>query len=403
MNVEFGDSLSARLRGCAGPAPVGVVAGALNAVAGARDDAPHALESLHERMTALSVATPADLPRRALAGQRSVVHSLRHPRRRVLVAMSGFVVVALNVPALYLVPVYADAVGHLPGVSAFLQWTGLGASDVSTIDAGTEHDGVRVHVSAGYADENHTMLILDYRALSSTGGFVNFGTMTLTDQFGHAYAPRQSGFGEKGKPGAKSDTVPGYASFEPITGAAAGVGARLTLHVAGLHAMPAVPGPGGVDIPGSWDVTFTLQRHPAVHLQWAAATLPGATYSFSSVTVTGSTHVEIAWEASGPAVETANANSFAMHRTGQPTPGGVATAPAPPQTDPMSPLRPLIPELTDPHGNVVTGTVELAGPVLTMVGDRISGVASYSLKPGVYHFVVDATSEAGFSRELVIG
>jgi hypothetical protein len=38
-----------------------------------------------------------------------------------------------------------------------------------------------------------------------------------------------------------------------------------------------------------------------------------------------------------------------------------------------------------------------------MVGDRISGVASYSLKPGVYHFVVDAASGAGFSRELVIG
>jgi hypothetical protein len=404
------ESLSTRLRGCVGPSPASVVATALSAAAGEPRDATHSVESLQDRLTSLTAAIPPELPQRArtraLGVRRSGLLVLRRPRRPVLVALVGLVVAALNVPALYLVPVYAGAVGQLPGVSTFLQWSGLGATDVSTIDAGSEHDGVRVHVSAGYADENHTVLVFDCRVLSGAAGAVNgpTPTLTLTDQFGHAYALRQAGFGEKGRAVTTSDVVPGYASFDPLTGAAASVGARLTLHVAGLHAMPASAATGGADIPGSWDVTFTLQRHPAVHLQWAQAALPGATYTFTSVTVTGSTHVEIAWEAKGPAVTAANEKSFAVHRNAQgPAAPDGATAPATSQVDPMVPLRPLLPQLVDAQGNAVTGNVDLAGPVFTAQGDHISGRASYTLRSGLYHFVLGTTDGTGFRRDLVIG
>jgi hypothetical protein len=50
---------------------------------------------------------------------------------------------------------------HLPGVADLLRWTGLSTADLTIIDVGTDHDGVGLHVSAGYADDNGTVLVLD--------------------------------------------------------------------------------------------------------------------------------------------------------------------------------------------------------------------------------------------------
>jgi hypothetical protein len=111
------------------------------------------------------------------------------------------------------------ALGHLPGVSYFLKWSGLSADDVSAIDVSTDHGGVRLHVSAGYADENETVLILDYQGPKGGGtGAGGFGSLTLTDQFGHTYSARVAGFGEKGQPIASGHDIAGYVAFDTITG-----------------------------------------------------------------------------------------------------------------------------------------------------------------------------------------
>jgi hypothetical protein len=104
-----------------------------------------------------------------------------------------------------------------------------------------------------------------------------------------------------------------------------------------------------VMLEGTWEVTFVLQRHPAVHLRWAPASISGATYTFIAVTITGMTHVEIQWRAQGPTVGAVNdaEREAALH-----APQGT-TSPAPtfaPGTDPMERFRSLWPQLIGPTG-----------------------------------------------------
>jgi hypothetical protein len=79
---------------------------------------------------------------------------------------------------------------HLPGVADFLRWSGLSQGVLTMIDVGTDHDGVGLHVSAGYADGNVTVLVLDEHGpkLGSGPAIGGFEDLSLTDQFGHTYA-----------------------------------------------------------------------------------------------------------------------------------------------------------------------------------------------------------------------
>ena len=398
--VTATDSLSARLTNLAGAVPVGVVSRAMAAAAGAGVRAPLSRASLREGLTGLRPVMPAGAVRRACARATGKASPLRGRqgtiRGRVLVGLGVTLVVAANGGALLLAPAYADAVSELPGLGWFLSWSGLTSSDVSIIDVSTEHDGVRIHVSAAYADENQTVVVLDYR------GATGCETMELTDQFGHTYQVRASNVGEKGKPLDPGEGVPGFAAFDPLTGPAAVVGARLTLHesdcgtVLGNSGPAPTEGPGGITagqarpfepIRGTWDVTFVLRQHPATHVQWASAELNGVTYRFPSVTITGSTHVEIQWEATGPAIAFLDQQPAAGDGTPPPSP-----------IDALDPFRPA---LVDANGGVVTQAPGF-GMILAAVGDQITGRSDYTLSSGRYRFTVHLPDGSTFERALVI-
>ena len=220
-------------------------------------------------------------------------------RRRLIVAVA-LAVVVLNGAATYFLPVYANAVGHVPGAAALLQWTGLGANDVTVLYATSEHDGVRLTVSAGYADENRTLLSVEVYGPESRPGV--FETYSLTDQFGHSYTDDGGAFAVSDR---SDGGTPDYLDYGPITGAAAVVGARLTFRAqdwSTICACNSATDPDTIRVPGEWQVTFVLERHDATHVALSPGTVTGLLYTFPSVTITDFRLVEIHVEGRGPAV-----------------------------------------------------------------------------------------------------
>ncbi len=274
---------------------------------------------------------------------------------------------------------------HSPGVSDFLRWSGLSQGDLTTIDVATEHDGVRLHVSAGYADENHTVLILDFRGpkTGSGNGIGGFEALSLTDQFGHAYAQGPSGAGIKSQPAPVSgQDVPGYATFDPITGPAATLGARLILRSQQFDTYTGAKGQATY-IKSTWQVTFVLERRPAAHVQWAGASITGSTYTFNHVTITRGTLVEIGWTARGPAVAAANAASV---------PGAAEPC-----------INPFLPVLLDSTGREVPQAAPLGGTGMSSTDDYVSRTSEYEVQPGRYRFVLlTPTGGYGFERDVSI-
>jgi hypothetical protein len=289
--------------------------------------------------------------------------------------------------------VYAAALGHLPGVGDFLRWSGLGTADLTTIDVGTDHDGVGLHVSAGYADENRTVLILDFHGPKNGSGpaIGGFEDLSLTDQFGHTYREGVSGWGIKGQPEPVSgQDVPGYATFDPMTGPAAVVGGRFTLTG---HQFDLGSDAHGrlLSMQGAWQVSFILELHPATHVHWTPATVAGTSYTFDHVTVTGASLVEIGWRATGPAVRAANLASKAAN-----------LAPAAPKpVDPFQFIRPFMPHLVDAAGHEVAQTGAL-GNAGGSSDDWVDGTLDYLLEPGQYRFVLRTSAGFGFDRDLSV-
>lgn len=350
-------------------------------------------DTLVVRLQGLSRPAPAALVARARAAalggdgskDRAIIRR-RRTRRGIIAAVVTFLV-AGNVAASYLVPVYAGVIGKVPGMGSILSMSGVSAADVTTINSSDEHDGVRLTVVDAYADENGTIMTLSItRPGSPAGGPHN---SSLTDQFGHTYHAGYSGFGDKAGNHMTSDgATPGFMSFAPITGAAAVTGARLTLHMEDWNAFAAsaaaVGAPGSV-VRGTWSVTFVLIRHPAVHLSLSAATAGGVEYTFPSATVTASRLVQIEWAARGPAVAAALAENA----------GSVA--------DPTAALQQTYPNLIDAAGHVVAQAPYFEGMFFTRQGDTESGVLNFALTPGKYRLVVKAADGSGFERDLMIG
>lgn len=363
---------------------------------------------LPESLTAFRGTTVTDLDAQVVAGADGTpyVRSLRrrgHPRRRAaVVAAAATAVVALNTGAMYFAPVYADSLRHVPGLGRLLEASGMAPQDFTEVDVATEHDGVRVHVSAGYADENQTILVLEFSGPGSGHG--GFNRMTLTDQFGRVYAATWGAWGARQDGTDGGGPVPGIATFAPISGAAATVGARLTLTMQDF--MRSMPGSSHrTVVRGDWRVGFVLERHPALHLHLAAGGVTGATYVFDKATLThgagvaGTALVEIDWHVDGAAVRTAMAEDEAQYRA------SVAAGPGmhQPSTPPRDFIGPFVPTLLDARGNAVAAT-----PVFgfSLGGDstHIWGRLSYFLAPGSYRLVMhDASGGPDLVRELTIG
>ncbi len=406
MPSEVPDSLTRRLRALRHPAPRQPAARALSASAAGM----LGRDSLSFRLRALHGVAPDWIVVNAL-------HSVAIRPQAVPTRLSRFrgwrkpilalcTLLAINGVATYFAPVYAGAVGHLPGVGYFLRWSGLNSADLSTINVGVEHDGIGLHVSAGYADENATVLILDFhgprgRATRALGGFED---LSLTDQFGHRYPPGISGWGLKSQPQPLSgQDVPGYATFHPITGPAAVLGARLTLTA---HQFDVGSDAHGhlVAIKGTWELSFVLERRSAVHVHWAPAAITGASYHFNHVTITGRTIVEIQWRVTGPAMRAANVAAEAAAVAGTPVPPGCTSKCVPGSAAPPNPFQfdaPFIPRLIDATGREVEQTGSPQGG-MGFSEDWGEGTFDYVVKPGQYRFVLSGGAGSSFERDLAV-
>jgi hypothetical protein len=277
---------------------------------------------------------------------------------------------------------------HLPGVADFLRWSGLSQGVLTIIDVGTDHDGVGLHVNAGYADDNVTVLVLDEHGPKRGSGRAigGFEALSLTDQFGHTYAGG-AGWGIKSQPQPLSgQRVPGWATFDRITGPAAVVGARLTL--AGHQFDLGSDAHGLTSIKSTWQVTFALERRPTTHVQWASASITGATYSFNHVTITGGTRVHIGWTAQGAAVAAANAAETPVDGRSQPG-------------DCINTFQPVLLDSTRRGAAVAPPLDARAGRLSTE--DYVSGTLEYVVQPGRYRFVLlTPPGGHGFERDLLI-
>ncbi len=125
--------------------------------------APSAIDSWGEQLRALRHPVPAGLVDRARAAAVETVsaHDMRTRRRGVraslLVALVAVIALLINGAAVYFLPTYANALGHIPGAGALVKWSGLGVGDVNVIYATAAHGGVRLSVTAAFADrESHT-------------------------------------------------------------------------------------------------------------------------------------------------------------------------------------------------------------------------------------------------------
>jgi hypothetical protein len=330
-------------------------------------------EAWGEHLRALRRPLPSGLVERAQTASAGpaarAVRRRRVPTAGVIVAVVA-VALVINAAAVYFLPTYASALGHVPGAGALIQWSGLGASDVDVVYATSAHDGVRLTVTAAFADENHTLLTVEIDGPTNPGFF---NSLALTDQFGHSYS--QQGFSAIPGVVLPDDATPvDYLDFAPISGPAAGVGARLTLTAEDWTATcfcDVKP------VSGTWQVTFVLTPRSATVVRWAPGRVNGLRYTFPSVTVTDSKLVEIVMDAQG---STLPASGFSGP--------GVQVIPAP--------------RLLDAKGEVVS-EARVPWISLNAEGDNQSQDLDYMLQPGRYRLFVYGLNGSSIERDLVIG
>ncbi len=355
-------------------------------------------ESLSQRLREIAPSRTDEVIGRALAAAAAAAPETRpkrghaHPWRQLVWVLAGILI--LNTAALYLSPAYAAKLTNIPGLGTILGWTGLSAADLTALDTTTAHDGISVHVSAGYADENQTLLFFEEQGPSPKSEGDAFRTLSLTDQFGRRYdvagvtllAPDPSRPHRAGQP------VSLVARFAPISGPAALLGARLTLQAETWAPL------GGPDVGGTWTVHFVVLQHPATAVHWETARVSGATYTFPKVSITGSAVVHIDWRVQGPAVLAATKAAIANTARPPSLPPGVST-----WTPPLpigSFLDPLTPRLVDSTGEAMTPL--LHGTGIVFGGDQMSGLLDFALPPGTYHLVAHLADGSGFDREITV-
>jgi hypothetical protein len=293
-----------------------------------------------------------------------------------LLLLIGVIAMVLNGIAVYFLPAYAYALGQVPGAGALVRWSGLSANDIDVIYATAAHNGVRLSVTAGFADENHTLLTIEvYGPRSSPGAF---DSLTLTDQFGHSYA--EQGFQAFAVTNLSDGGTPDYFDFSGITGPAAVVGARLTLTATNWRtacACDAATDPNIVTVPGTWQVTFVITPRAPVFIRWAPATVDGLRYSFPSVSITDSKLVEIVMDAQGAIL-----------------PASIFSGPGDPPEVPA-------PQLEDADGRPVKETV-VPWTSLHSANDFQSQDLDYVLQPGTYRLTVYGLHGSSVERELIV-
>lgn len=224
-------------------------------------------------------------------------------------------------------------------------------------------------MTAGFAGESATVLTIEVSGPRSTPGV--FNSVSLTDQFGHAYPETTSGDSVANLP---DGATPDVLAFAPLTGPAAVAGARLTLQADDWASICACDHSGAQQIPGTWQVTFVLERHPGRQLTWAPATMDGVAYTFPNVTITGNKLVQIQIDGTGPAVEAMVSRHLTI----------------------------AMPQLEDSRGHVVLVT---SVPEMTYeaTNDHESFFLNYIVGAGRYRLFVYGADGSSVQRDFAVG
>jgi hypothetical protein len=259
-------------------------------------------DPLAKRLSALDIHAPETLTARVLAARSGATPAgNRGLRRTVLAAIALVSLILANLAASYVSPRYAAALAQAPLVGTLtgpvLQQAGLATVGAEPLDVRATAAGYTVHLFGAYADGVRTTIFVQMLGPDGReapdGTAPSFGT-TLTDQFGHTYH-MANGFG-----------MP-VIHFEPLSGPASTLGARLTLHVEDI-VVNTPPAPGattdtGTVVHGPWDLSFTVTSSGGTDLATPAPVQLGdTTYTFTGVRVTSSL-LEISWTISGGAIE----------------------------------------------------------------------------------------------------
>jgi hypothetical protein len=276
------------------------------------------IEEVETRLRSLTASVeirPAD--DRALAE----IHPWPRPssRRRVThvafrvaggVAAAVIAILLINVVAAYFAPKYERALadsGVGPISQRLLSAVGLKAGDVTVVGDSATSAGHTLKLVGAYADGLRTVLFVSVDGKGLTGNpkqygrnpgewGISFDLATLTDQFGHSY-------------GGQGVVGPTDLQFRPLAWPASDVGARLTLHIAGIYAIwkIAEQGPNKVidtealTTHGDWSLHVTLISAPYHTIALPARVhTPMADYTFTGITAS-ETEMVLHWTVGGPA------------------------------------------------------------------------------------------------------
>jgi hypothetical protein len=189
---------------------------------------PTDTDPLAGRLAALPLTPPSRLtdPSRlaALPAVRRITRR-RQVRRSLAYATAGSVLIGANGVAAYYAPVYAQMLGDAPGLGLVsgpaLAAAGLSAHELQPMHDSSNDHGITATLVGGYADGLRTTLIIGFAGVTSGNNGMSIGhACRLSDQFGQNYA-LVGGWG--------IDVGPYPMHFQPLRGAAARVGARLTV------------------------------------------------------------------------------------------------------------------------------------------------------------------------------
>lgn len=261
---------------------------------------------LATRLAALNIPVPATLIPRTLAAGDSGMQPARKRRRPVIAtAVAVAALIAGNLGASYLSPRYAQALASAPGAGVLtgpiLREAGLATANPETLDVQATASGYTIRLFGAYADSVRTTIFIQILApdgREAPDGTVPAFNATLTDQFGNVYH-MMNGFG-----------MP-VLHFQPLTGSAAALGARLTLRIDTVDS-PASPATGsGTAVPttarsttitGPWNLPFSVTSTGGQNLALPPPVRLGdTTYTFTALRTT-STLLEVTWTITGGAM-----------------------------------------------------------------------------------------------------
>lgn len=310
---------------------------------------------LEDRLRSLAIEEPdaARVSERVL--ERNKLRAPRRPPRIATVPVALAVLVAL---VAYFLPAADLAVAsRVPWSSETLQWAGLvGARDRITVVSSTATSaGYRVTLDGAYADSTRTVLLVHVEPVAMPDAFA-----TITDQFARTYRSQGGTF--------DSRTGDMSIQFGPLAWPDSLVGARITLHLPGVHAVRSVDDtPAGEATPGSWELTAVVRVDEGRSLPAPPpADLGPAHFRFKSVLYTPAS-VEVDMEVTGVSQEDLDRMIPGL--------GGKA-GPA------------LEVDILDPGGQIITGTGSSSGDQTVsdydFVGFRTGGAGKYVVRVSYY-------------------